>query len=677
MTCPPHMPVSIPLVVAVVAGVLVGMAAAMDPSSPSAILRRRNITPSYPAGTCERGVYLRFCPFCEEEAMACADTSTPSSWQTDSYGYSVPPNVTNMCWRVEKVSTCSPGSRCGSWEDSLGWMLPFKRCATIEGSNTTDSGTRPQNVPSTDRQGPNLNDTVIQNLLRWSGPAANASNSTAGNSTASIEDLINANLLASKINRTIDVASIMEPREPLEPREAIRLKFEWFNNRSESQLGIQYTTEDGQTKGTPNGVIVETGAIRDGWWTDEFSCCTDYDLNNIRSPEIIWDAGSPEVGSFVLMVDDIEDDKILWLMINIDPREHRVRNGASGECPWWQLVWPWWFGHCQRYRLPGSGFEMPNRDWHWRFRGICAPEHQVHRIRVRVFAQKEWDQHYLKLRWPDYSPDDVAYQLHQQGETLGVASMIANGARREECGGAARRPPESPPSGIVADFDFTRKTLENLVAEKPPIIDLGTYCSDSNLRALFRGAEVRGEWKDVLDVRSGTGLAFNASGLVPVGKNTTYTVVMDINMERTSCFVRLLNVNPPQPFGWYFCDNLFLFLDSRTGPYLAPNTWHHIVFSTREDQYSQVFINGVLWRHWYIRDQTWQLGVMRPPPMENQVQTHSMIFFNDCGLVCRCAGGGGQQSAALVHRIQIYNRMLSEAEVSTVYKMHTTKKIGL
>ncbi len=33
-----------------------------------------------------------------------------------------------------------------------------------------------------------------------------------------------------------------------------------------------------------------------------FSCCNDNEVNNIRSPEIIWDAGSPDVGSYVLTV---------------------------------------------------------------------------------------------------------------------------------------------------------------------------------------------------------------------------------------------------------------------------------------------------------------------------------------------------------------------------------------
>ena len=98
--------------------------------------------------------------------------------------------------------------------------------------------------------------------------------------------------------------------------------------------------------------------------------------------------------------------------------------------------------------MPAWGWERQNRDARGRFRGFCPPNHQVHRYRLRVFAQDELFQHtYLPQNWWSFTADDVARILTTKGKNVGIASVIAKGARRKDCGGAIRNIPDTPMPG--------------------------------------------------------------------------------------------------------------------------------------------------------------------------------------------------------------------------------------
>eukprot|EP00299_Pterocystis_sp_00344_P016721 c8388_g1_i1.p1 GENE.c8388_g1_i1~~c8388_g1_i1.p1 ORF type:complete len:679 (-),score=173.14 c8388_g1_i1:31-2031(-) len=645
---------------------------------------------------CQEAVYRMYCPFCTQLTAACnaSITDTPLVWKLGENAMAEPSEVQKKsCWQLTVTKSCPYPLTCGTWDASAGWMLLRRFCteqttfenATVSTTNNTSIGTFEQNSTITNVNSTNVRDDMwrikgVEDVMKW----ANVSHpEDSPIDLTSLDQSIAAELFRKGApRRVLDLSTILEPSKP---RNVTAKDF---------QVQLQYTTEDGNSRGTPNGVEVMTTAVNNGWWLDDFSCCNDWDVNRINNPEIVWDSGLPNVGSWVVMIDDIDDQSIEWLMINIDPREHRISFGASGECPWWQLVYPWRYGKCNRNRLPGSGYELPNRDWNWRFRGFCPPNHQVHRYRIRVFAQDEWDQSYLQLNWPDSGPDDISRQLTRIGRNVGIASLIANGARRAECHGPSRTPPKKfPPAGIVGDYDFSQETLKSLTADTPNLIDIGERCADKKaFRVRYVGNNVRGLWKKVLSFRSGTGLAFNTTERgIPSGGDTAYTIVMDVNMQGTGCYVRLINVNPPSPNGWFLCDGVMLYPETRIGYPLSPNSWYHIVVSTRPDLLTKVYINGALQRQWYARNDTWQNALRLPdvsgndgsgfsPQAQSQPpppKSDSIVFFNDCGLACRCANGKGLQSGGLVHRIQIYNRMLSDQEVEQVYQVHTTNPAGI
>jgi len=446
----------------------------------------------------------------------------------------------------------------------------------------------------------------------------------------------------------------------------------------QGQANVQYTAESGETFRTPINVEMKTSAIDAGWWSEEFSCCHNWDVNHIVSPPVTWDGGGYDTMSYVLMIDDMDDNAaVVWMMVNMDPRDHKVPKGASGECPWWKLIWPWRYGYCARKRLPGSAMELPNRDFHWRFRGFCPPNHQVHRYRLRVFAQYEWDQRYLKIKYP-YNADAIANQLMRVGKNLGFGTIIANGGRKLLCQGPDRQPVEGYLDGIVADYDFARKNFSSVVGTVPPIIDIGTKCADTHMTARFVGSKVRGSWTTVLDVRAGTGLAFNASGVLESGRETVYTLVVDARFMRTSCFVRLLTMNSTDDFGVYLCDNVFVYPNARFGENLHPNRWYHFTISTQPDRLTRVYVNGRLEYEWVVPEDIWLRVFQRQPQYEGMPEPDNlMIFFNDCGFTCRCANGEGEQSQAYVRRVQIYKRVLTDIEVESLYKMQTTNLGGL
>jgi len=375
------------------------------------------------------------------------------------------------------------------------------------------------------------------------------------------------------------------------------------------------------------------------------------------------------------MMDDMDDGAAIeWLMVNVDPREHSMKVGSSGECPWWQLVYPWWFGQCPRNKLPASAFELPNRDWRWRFRGFCPNDHQTHRYRLRVFAQGEWDQGYLRLNWPRFNADDVARQLVDRGQNLGVGTLIANGGRKRRCAGPYRTVTSTLVQGIVADFDFSRKTLQSIY-NGSALIDIGNCTNNKNTRGKFLGMNVRGQFKTVFFTRSGYGLTFNVSGTLNVGDNTEYSVVMDVRMSKTNCYVRLLNVNSPNDFGLYLCGNVNVFPDARVGPYIYPNSWYHIILTTRPDKLTEIFVQGKSIGRWFVKADAWRYGLRLPDP--SQKIPIEMTFFNDCGKICGCSGGFGEQSDAMVNRIQIYNRAITADEAEYIFIRDTMNPAGL
>eukprot|EP00301_Raphidiophrys_heterophryoidea_P027466 c9670_g1_i1.p1 GENE.c9670_g1_i1~~c9670_g1_i1.p1 ORF type:complete len:741 (+),score=155.42 c9670_g1_i1:57-2225(+) len=669
---------------------------------------------------------------CDEDLPAVLgnnNTNTNATTNVDSSSNSNSNQSVPSCWKLMPESPCEVGSRCSShWKANSGWMFRHRICESAQSATTSsaaasnanphiidvvDTSDHSQSGDSVDTQvlvGMLLQDksdippSLLLNLEHDPVPELAEAEETLrkaiseaqirGNTSIG-EAVLPPNFFVPHVDPIPEVIALREAHKNNRSKIAARtsgkpnnpLPLIWKNMTLiagakanitdgyflEGQMNVQYTVESGEVFASPLTVEVKTSAVDNGWWGEEFSCCHNFDVNRIISPPVTWDGGGTDTMSYVVMIDDMDDDAAIeWLMVNIDPRDHKIPRAASGECPWWKLLWPWRYGYCYRHLLPGSAMELPNRDSRWRFRGFCPPNHQVHRYRLRVFAQYEWDQRYLKIPYP-YNADAVANQLMHVGKNLGFATIIANGGRQARCNGAERKPLEGYLDGIVADYDFSRKNLSSVVGNVPPIVDIGAQCTDSHMKARFVGNSVRKQWTTVLDVPAGTGLAFNASNVLPSGDGTQYSVVFDVRFARTSCFVRLLNLNASDSFGVYLCDNVYVYPNARVGPYLAPRTWHHIVITTEPSKYTQIFVNGQLQYGWTVPNDVWARALQRQPQYAGTpAPDNLMVFFNDCGYVCRCANGEGQQSQVLVKRIQIYNRPLTPVEVASLFKMQTT-----
>jgi phosphatidylethanolamine-binding protein (PEBP) family uncharacterized protein len=100
--------------------------------------------------------------------------------------------------------------------------------------------------------------------------------------------------------------------------------------------------------------------------------------------QITWDGVPDGTRSIVILADNIDNNAAIhWLAVNIDSRERAFREGQSGRCNWWEML----YRRCPKGRLPASTLEMPNYWGWWRYTGFCPPAQVEQRFRIRVFAQ--------------------------------------------------------------------------------------------------------------------------------------------------------------------------------------------------------------------------------------------------------------------------------------------------
>eukprot|EP00300_Choanocystis_sp_HF-7_P024177 c25586_g1_i1.p1 GENE.c25586_g1_i1~~c25586_g1_i1.p1 ORF type:complete len:528 (-),score=84.49 c25586_g1_i1:372-1955(-) len=460
-----------------------------------------------------------------------------------------------------------------------------------------------------------------------------------------------------------------------------------FSNTTEL---LQFSKTEGDRSGTPKNFSAFSDNLENGFWKDEHGCCTGHwsDLFFRPNPRVFWDGEPEETRSYVILADDIDSNgNIHWLATGIDSREHGFQMGVSGSCSWWQML----YKRCPKGKLPAATLELPNRWGWWRYTAFCPPDLEIHRYRIRVFAQREWNQRYLSLRntgdhWRPVTrnSDDVVRQL--MPGNAAIATIIGTFQRPKTCGGLPFKggAPPGPIEGLVANYDFRSKTFFSMMEGAPSIVDIGKACGKP---ARFVSDAVHRRSSVVLDFVSGSGLAIPDVDLLLLengdARNVRYTVAMEIKMRRTTCWVRLLNVNPTSNDGLYLCNQLNLFPTAAQGGTLSPNKWHHVVISaSAADSTVQFFVDGKSTYKGKIPETNWAqtLGIRSggDPSMRKEMGDNKLLdapymsFFNDCGKDCLCEGGGGQNSAGHVRSIQLYKRALNETDVEVLFQRSTT-----
>ena len=208
----------------------------------------------------------------------------------------------------------------------------------------------------------------------------------------------------------------------------------------------------------------------------------------------------------------------------------------------------------------------------------------------------------------------------------------------------------------------------------PAIVDIGNACQNP---ARFVSDSVRRRSNTVLEFASGSGLAIPDIDLLLIGdggdaSKVAYSVAMEINMRRTSCWVRLLNVNPASNDGLYLCESLNLRPTSAVGgPALRPKKWYHVVVTASAERGSVAFyVEGQKQYEGNLSATDWvrTMGIRSGGNAETRQATGAsklidapyMSFFNDCGKQCLCQGGIGNNAGGRVRSIQVrvcYSRL--------------------
>jgi len=208
---------------------------------------------------------------------------------------------------------------------------------------------------------------------------------------------------------------------------------------------------------------------------------------------------------------------------------------------------------------------------------------------------------------------------------------------------------------LVARYDFNVgwESLEDCAGAQPLVDSSIIGCGESQPIV----EDPFGEQGMVLQVTSGRGFYIpDITSLIPSGGSSEYSIRIVMNLEQTTGWRRVLNVNHGSDVGLYVNGGVNIYPDGRgtegTQSDFPANTWVSMTITTGPDGVTHSYINGVL-------DATWN-------PLNNwgnsmQILSSTMVFFNDNGM--DSCHSGGEHTAAYVKEIQLFNTRLDPMDV--------------
>ena len=178
--------------------------------------------------------------------------------------------------------------------------------------------------------------------------------------------------------------------------------------------------------------------------------------------------------------------------------------------------------------------------------------------------------------------------------------------------------------------------------------DVGASCNDAQA---FVDDPTMGR---VLRIKLGRGVFIqNIGNYLSTGANTEYTIRVVAKLDYTNSYRRLLNVNHGNDQGLYINGCIMWYSDGcgSSNIQVAANTWHSFTFSTNPQRNAYAYLNGYNKTSWEPKTQ-WEAGA--------SILSTDMVFFNDGGSTCMT---GGENTAAYLKSIQVYRKVLTDAEV--------------
>eukprot|EP00301_Raphidiophrys_heterophryoidea_P008134 c13059_g1_i1.p1 GENE.c13059_g1_i1~~c13059_g1_i1.p1 ORF type:complete len:2319 (+),score=542.84 c13059_g1_i1:37-6993(+) len=261
--------------------------------------------------------------------------------------------------------------------------------------------------------------------------------------------------------------------------------------------------------------------------------------------------------------------------------------------------------------------------------------------------------------------DDLEYEFRpppNPGYYLNVTSVAKNTSTWWH---KTVTPPPAATSATTGSVAATATPLVTFTFNQPSVFQntsaiaithIGDSCSPAK-PVKFVKTMIRGKESSAMRFEMGTG--FNITGLagrLNTDTQTTFTLAMMVKFERTSCRVRILNVNPQNDNGLYICDGLQLQPEPPAGDPLAAMDWNHIVVSTSADRRTKLYVNGVLEKDWTATRVAWDGGL--------RIRGSSIALFNDCG---KCPCTSGEDSAGWIASVSLYNSVLDSSVVKALY----------